>query len=583
MRSISQVMHPTLAQTLKRVGMRLVAGTRRSQAETICPEHGLDYATAACAAGLSQDDFNAVLSSGVFDRDFYLKAYPDIAQAGVNPLLHYLEHGRFEQRKASGTFDPAAYLKANPDVAKSGIEPFLHYVRIGRSAQAPRSRAELICRKLGLDVEELERKHLTVASLVDSLSHNAEYTEVIEPLLKEINHVYARFMLRDPTPPEIVRSIAHFYEAHDTRERRAAAVPRCRKHLGIRPLKVEMDIVNQCNLRCTMCMFSNPELYRRPKREMTMEDFARIAEQVFPLCSQVSLSVSTEPLLNRRLPEILQIVAEYEIPFVYMFTNGLLLHEKLIGKIINSKLHHLAISIDGATKDTYERIRVGGKFERLIANIQAVNRAKKQMGSKTPRISFNIVLMRSNIEELPALVHLAHSLEVNEMSAVHMVPLDLAVVDPKESLQWDKELCNRMLDETQALATHHHVHVSLPARFNIAGRDPRPIQVDATHPALRFLEPQPDATEQPSCLFPWHFVGLDSDGSLLPCGWWHNQPPMGNILTESFEVIWNSEEYRRLRSEHLLRRGLRSVCQTCPAAGMGKVDDAKAFVVRSLG
>ena len=95
--------------------------------------------------------------SGVFDQDFYLKTYPDIAQAGVNPLLHYLESGRFEKRKASATFDPAAYLGANPEVANSGIEPFLHYVLIGRAAGAPRSRVEVTFRKLGLDYEATAR------------------------------------------------------------------------------------------------------------------------------------------------------------------------------------------------------------------------------------------------------------------------------------------------------------------------------------------------------------------------------------------------------------------------------------------
>jgi hypothetical protein len=111
----------------------------RSPAEVICRELGLDYDTAARAAGLSQGELDAVVVSGVFDQDFYLQAYPDITQAGVNPLLHYLRHGRFEGRKAAATFDPTAYLEANPEVANSGIEPFLHYAVIGRAAKAPRS------------------------------------------------------------------------------------------------------------------------------------------------------------------------------------------------------------------------------------------------------------------------------------------------------------------------------------------------------------------------------------------------------------------------------------------------------------
>jgi radical SAM protein with 4Fe4S-binding SPASM domain len=565
-----------------RVLHRRAAKAPRSRAEAIGRELGIDYGAAAGAAGLSQDDFDAVLVSGVFDRDFYLKAYPDIAQAGVNPLLHYLGTGRFEKRKASETFDPAAYLAANPEVANSGIEPFLHYVLIGLAAKAPRSRAEAICREIGVDLNRLERGSLTVPELLDGIRCSAEFTEVIEPALKEINHVFATFMLRNPAPLEVVRSILRFYESYDTMERRAAAVRRgeIRTHLGIRPLKLEMDIVNQCNLRCTMCHFSSAQWSGRTKREIAVEDFARIAEQLFPLCSHVSLSISAEPLLHRKLSAILQIIGKYKIPFIYMHTNGLLLHERVIGQLMQSKVHQLSISIDGATKHTYERIRVGGKFERLIANIQAVNRAKKDTRSETPHICFNVVLMRSNIRELPALVELANSLQVRAIGAVHMVPLEIAVVDPEESLQWDKDLCNRMLDEARALAERYQIDVSFPERFVIADPSPLPRQTGATHRDLRFLAPQPKATVEPSCSFPWHFVGLDSEGNVMPCGWWYNQPPMGNVLTDAFEVIWNNDQYRRLRSEHSLRQGLRTVCQTCPVAGMGNINEASAFLVR---
>jgi GT2 family glycosyltransferase len=105
--------------------------------------------------GLPKRDFEAVLASGVFDADFYVRTNGDVAASGLNPLKHYLEHGRFEMRKASAFFDPAAYLEANPDVARSGIEPFLHYVLIGRAAE--RSHLESFCSKIQLDMDRIDK------------------------------------------------------------------------------------------------------------------------------------------------------------------------------------------------------------------------------------------------------------------------------------------------------------------------------------------------------------------------------------------------------------------------------------------
>ncbi|HEY6341359.1 MAG TPA: hypothetical protein VIY49_07695 [Bryobacteraceae bacterium] len=65
----------------------------------------------------------------VFDRDFYLHKYPDVAAAGVNPLQHYLEHGAEEGRKPHPLFDHDFYLLCCPE-ARDAVEPsILHFLK----------------------------------------------------------------------------------------------------------------------------------------------------------------------------------------------------------------------------------------------------------------------------------------------------------------------------------------------------------------------------------------------------------------------------------------------------------------------
>src|SRR4051812_11379699 len=96
--------------------------------------------------GLSRADFDAVIASGAFDREFYLTNYPDVRAAAVDPLEHYLLAGRYEKRRPNPLFDPLEYIEINPDLENRDIEPFQHYVLIGRSAGHLGSRAEVICR-----------------------------------------------------------------------------------------------------------------------------------------------------------------------------------------------------------------------------------------------------------------------------------------------------------------------------------------------------------------------------------------------------------------------------------------------------
>nr|WP_249812424.1 MULTISPECIES: glycosyltransferase [unclassified Bradyrhizobium] len=72
----------------------------------------------------------------LFDTDWYLSYYPDVAAAGANPLAHYEEYGSrlHEGRDPHPSFSTLYYFAQNPDVAAAGLNPLLHYLREGRAA-----------------------------------------------------------------------------------------------------------------------------------------------------------------------------------------------------------------------------------------------------------------------------------------------------------------------------------------------------------------------------------------------------------------------------------------------------------------
>lgn len=76
-------------------------------------------------------DYLTLAQSLLFDRDWYLANYADVAAVGIDPVLHYLHHGWREGRQPGPGFDGDAYLAGNADVAKGGINPLVHYLRYG--------------------------------------------------------------------------------------------------------------------------------------------------------------------------------------------------------------------------------------------------------------------------------------------------------------------------------------------------------------------------------------------------------------------------------------------------------------------
>lgn len=81
--------------------------------------------------GHRHPDLPALQRLGVFDREGYLRRYPDVAAAGIDPLLHYAVRGAAEGRQPCDLFDGGWYLAQNPDVASSGVNPLLHFCWYG--------------------------------------------------------------------------------------------------------------------------------------------------------------------------------------------------------------------------------------------------------------------------------------------------------------------------------------------------------------------------------------------------------------------------------------------------------------------
>jgi capsular polysaccharide biosynthesis protein len=80
-----------------------------------------------------EDEHRSLIrSSGFFDDESYLANNPDVAQAGIDPLFHYLHYGGFEGRDLPPHFYSQWYLDTYEDVGKSGINPLVHYLKYGQ-------------------------------------------------------------------------------------------------------------------------------------------------------------------------------------------------------------------------------------------------------------------------------------------------------------------------------------------------------------------------------------------------------------------------------------------------------------------
>jgi radical SAM protein with 4Fe4S-binding SPASM domain len=409
------------------------------------------------------------------------------------------------------------------------------------------------------------------------LRTSVEFRTVVEPLRQLLVQEWEQWAFRAPTAAELRRGVTATRGrcGSDQAVQRALADGSIRTRLAFRPLKIEMDITNQCNLRCVMCHFSQPSYHAAPRQHITVEQFAAIADQAFHRAHQVSLSYGTEPLLHRHVEQLIAVLAQHEVPHTYLNTNGLLLRECIIEAMIGHRFSFLLVSVDAATAETYERIRIGGSFTRLRDNLELLRACKARHGADLPRLGLGFVIMRQNMAELPDFVEMAADLGAVSVNAMHMAAWE-RVGNAPMGANLEKERCNDCLAAASERAASVGITLVAPPPFDDAA-PARPLVADTAQRGREYGLAAPVPAET-CCPFPWGFAAIDPRGEVFPCGWWDNtkEPTMGNAFTTGFSAIWRGPKFQALR-ERLRAHRLEGPCAQCPAAGMGAPDAESAF------
>lgn len=163
------------------------------------------------------------------------------------------------------------------------------------------------------------------------------------------------------------------------------------------PKNLMIEITNACNLKCSMCY---NRLMKRKKGFMDSNTFKLILKNAKEIgIEMVGLYTTGEAFLHPQIFDFIKLARKNGFEYVYLTTNGNLLNEKKIKDILKSGLNSIKFSIDGTSKESYEKIRIGGNFNTLYDNIRMLKKMRDEMKSKL-KIYASFVLTNENYHEL---------------------------------------------------------------------------------------------------------------------------------------------------------------------------------------
>ena len=165
---------------------------------------------------------------------------------------------------------------------------------------------------------------------------------------------------------------------------------------------VSINIDDSCNLACPSCRKS--KVYRTNGEEFNSRYklVVRLLDLInkFDSPIEIMMSGNGDPFASLIYRPLLLGMEPKQNINIRFLTNGLLLKKLMPKMSIKQSIRHLDISIDAGDRETYERVRLGGKWETLIENLDYV---KHNMDCK---VTLKFVLQRDNLAGLDNFVSL---------------------------------------------------------------------------------------------------------------------------------------------------------------------------------
>lgn len=303
------------------------------------------------------------------------------------------------------------------------------------------------------------------------------------------------------------------------------------------PPYLEIEVTTRCNLKCIICEHT---YWSEPCRDMSFEEFRGILDQ-FPRLKWIGLTGIGESFMNKDFLKMLRYVKSKNV-YIELYDNFYFINKETAKELIDLGIDKIFISLDAATKEIYEKIRVGSNFDLVVTNLKDFFRLKKEMKAHFPEIAFHFIVNKFNINEISQYLDLVRSITKGENEDVQVTRM---LHNFKEVKDLFTEISTEMIKKINEKAKKMNIKLSWSADVP---------------------QCKPPINECTEWIMPFIFVS----GHVISCCAgneagqrnFQKETALGNVFETPFKEIWLGEKYKNLR--RMLYQGkIPPSCKNC--------------------
>ena len=288
------------------------------------------------------------------------------------------------------------------------------------------------------------------------------------------------------------------------------------------PFSVSLEPTTACNLRCPECP-SGLRAFTRPTGNLREDFFRKTVDELYHDLMYLIFYFQGEPYINPKFLDMVEYAHQKGI-YTITSTNGHFLNDENAKRTIESGLDRLIISIDGTTQEVYEQYRKEGKLENVLQGARNVVKWKRELGSNTPHIIFQFLVVKPNEHQITDVYELAKEIGADEVKL-------------KTAQVYDYENGNPLIPTLDKYARYHK-------------------KPDGTWGVKHALVNH--------CWKLWHSCVITWDGLVVPCCFDKDADHrLGDLKHTTFRETWFGSSYRAFRTTILKGRSEIDICTNC--------------------
>ena len=168
-------------------------------------------------------------------------------------------------------------------------------------------------------------------------------------------------------------------------------------HIEHRPSLISWNLTKMCNLRCPHCYL---DAGKKAEDELTTVECFALIDEMKALGTEMLILTGGEPLLRKDIHDIAKYASESGI-WVVMGTNGVLITDKIVQKMLECGVKGVGISIDSLDPEKHDGFRGGPKSWEYSVRALEICRAHGL------EVLVQTTITEANYDEIPQLIDFA--------------------------------------------------------------------------------------------------------------------------------------------------------------------------------